>query len=197
MKITIALVGDSQVGKSKLLQSIKNEEAKPSYVPRTTTEFTINYSIKKGQSLEVQFYDTIGGYDYNYTRPKIYSKCKIIWLCYSITQPSTLSNIISKWKPEVDRSSSKLVVFLVGLKADLRKDPDVIQNLSYSQQEPVSPQAGIKIAHDLNAVKYIECSSVSHKGIDTLIHQSVLALSDDSSKSDKKSDKSDKGCLLM
>ena len=44
---------------------------------------------------------------------------------------------------------------------DLREDPNTMEKLQKSRQKPVSCEQGEKLARELKAVKYVECSALT------------------------------------
>jgi cell division control protein 42 len=48
---------------------------------------------------------------------------------------------------------------------DLRDDPHVIDKLQRQKQKPVTAESGEKLARELGAVKYVECSALTQKGL--------------------------------
>lgn len=50
---------------------------------------------------------------------------------------------------------------LVGTQIDLRDEASTIEKLSKNKQKPISPEAGEKLAKELKAVKYVECSALT------------------------------------
>lgn len=50
---------------------------------------------------------------------------------------------------------------LVGTQVDLRDDAGTIEKLSKNKQKPISQEAGDKLAKELKAVKYVECSALT------------------------------------
>lgn len=68
--------------------------------------------------------------------------------------------------PEIAHHCQKTPFLLVGTQVDLRDDPSQLEKLAKNKQKPISFEAGEKLAKELKAVKYVECSAltqVSHK----------------------------------
>lgn len=54
---------------------------------------------------------------------------------------------------------------IVGTQVDLRDDPSVVEKLGRQKQRPVQPELGERLARELGAVKYVECSALTQKGL--------------------------------
>lgn len=50
---------------------------------------------------------------------------------------------------------------LVGTQIDLRDDAATIEKLAKNKQKPISAEQGEKLAKELKAVKYVECSALT------------------------------------
>ena len=50
---------------------------------------------------------------------------------------------------------------IVGTQTDLRDDPQVREKLSKQKMQPVRKEDGERMAKDLGAVKYVECSALT------------------------------------
>lgn len=50
---------------------------------------------------------------------------------------------------------------IVGTQVDLRDDPSVREKLSKQKMQPVRREDGERMAKDLGAVKYVECSALT------------------------------------
>lgn len=54
---------------------------------------------------------------------------------------------------------------IVGTQIDLRDDPAVIEKLAKQRQAPITPKQGEQMAKELSAVKYVECSALTQRGL--------------------------------
>ena len=48
---------------------------------------------------------------------------------------------------------------------DLRDDPNVVEKLAKSRQRAITFEQGERLARELGAVKYVECSALTQKGL--------------------------------
>ena len=58
-------------------------------------------------------------------------------------------------------SLSKNAILLVGTQADLREETATLDKLAKNKHRPVSQEQGEKLAKELKAVKYVECSALT------------------------------------
>ena len=54
---------------------------------------------------------------------------------------------------------------LVGNKKDLRQDPDTLQELGKTKQQPVSVEEGRAMGERIKAFTYLECSARTKEGV--------------------------------
>lgn len=59
----------------------------------------------------------------------------------------------------------------MGTQIDLRDDPSTIEKLAKNKQKPITPETAEKLARDLKAVKYVECSALTQVGEVLLFHK--------------------------
>ncbi|KAG7261508.1 hypothetical protein CRUP_011614 [Coryphaenoides rupestris] len=90
-------------------------------------------------------------------------------------EPYTLGLFDTAGQEDYDRlrplSYPQTDVFLV----DLRDDGTTVDKLAKNKQRPVSPEAGDKLARDLRAVKYVECSALTQRGLKNVFDEAILA----------------------
>lgn len=66
-----------------------------------------------------------------------------------------------KWFPEVHHHCPGVPCLIVGTQTDLRDDPSVRDKLAKQRMSPVRKEVGEKMAKELGAVKYVECSALT------------------------------------
>lgn len=66
-----------------------------------------------------------------------------------------------QWVPEITHHCPKTPFLLVGTQIDLRDDPSTTEKLAKNKQKPITPETAEKLARDLKAVKYVECSALT------------------------------------
>lgn len=76
--------------------------------------------------------------------------------------------------PEITHHCQKTPFLLVGTQVDLRDENSVIEKLTKNRQKPITFEQGERLAKELKAVKYVECSAltqVSGRGINFVLFQ--------------------------
>jgi hypothetical protein len=63
----------------------------------------------------------------------------------------------------------KLVYNFKGTKIDLREDKEALQALAESGQSPIKREQGQKLSNKIRAVKYLECSALTQRGLKQVI----------------------------
>lgn len=107
----------------------------------------------------------IGQEDYDRLRPLSYPQTDVFLVCFSVTSPASFENVKEKWFPEVRHHCPGVPCLVVGTQVDLRDDPQVIEKLQRQKQRPVGAELGERLARELGAVKYVECSALTQKGL--------------------------------
>lgn len=64
---------------------------------------------------------------------------------------------------------------IVGTQVDLREDAAVCEKLARQKQRPVQHDAGERLARELGAVKYVECSALTQKGLKNVFDEAIVA----------------------
>ena len=94
-----------------------------------------------------------------------YPQTDVFLVCFSVTSPASFENVKEKWFPEVHHHCPGVRCLIVGTQIDLRDDPQVLEKLQRQKQRPVTSEQGERLARELGAVKYVECSALTQKGL--------------------------------
>ena len=99
----------------------------------------------------------------------------VFLVCFSVVSPSSFENVKEKWVPEITHHCQKTPFLLVGTQIDLRDDAATIEELAKNKQRPLTQEVGEKLARELRAVRYVECSALTQKGLKNVFDEAILA----------------------
>ena len=182
--IKCVVVGDGTVGKTCLIESYSTNSFPIKYVPTVYESYSTAITAD-GKSMNLDLNDTSGQQEYEGLRPMIYTDTSVFIICFSVVRPASYDNVRLKWYPEV-RHFSDAPIILVGTKLDLRDDRKIIENLKKDKLAPITKSEGKKMKRDIGAVKYVECSSLTLKGLNKVFEQAAKAAMHPNSKRKKK-----------
>lgn len=191
--IKCVVVGDGAVGKTSLLISYTTNTFPRDYIPTVFDNYTTTILLPgSGQGEESQVYklnlwDTAGQEEYDRLRPLSYPQTDIFLVCFSISERSSLRNVVDKWYPEIVQNSSpsgdescrgrgKYPMFLVGTKADLRDDPEERARLLDLKTDFVSSEEIEDAVNRCGFMGYVECSAVTQAGVRDVFERSVATI---------------------
>jgi len=192
--IKCVVVGDGAVGKTCLLISYTTNAFPGEYVPTVFDNYSANVLVD-GKPVSLGLWDTAGQEDYDRLRPLSYPQTNIFLVCFSIVSPPSFENVRTKWYPEISHHAPGVPMLLVGTKLDLRDDPVTLQRLRERRFSPVTYAQGVQCAKDIGAVRYLEASSLTQKGLKNVFDEAirtVLAPQDKGATRKKK-----KNCVIL
>lgn len=67
--------------------------------------------------------------------------------------------------PEVRHHCPGVPLIVVGTQSDLRDDQSHIEKLARQKTRPISIEQGDRLAKEVGAVKYTECSALTQRGL--------------------------------
>jgi len=128
-----------------------------------------------GEPYTLDLVYTLGQEAYDRLRPLYYPQTDVFLVCFSVILPYSFESVKEKWVPEISHHCQKTPFLLVGTKVDLRDDAATLEQLAKKRQRPVSLEMGEKLAKELKAVKYVECSALTQKGLKNVFDEAILA----------------------
>jgi len=183
----IVVIGDGAVGKTSLLIRYTNNVYNGDYIPTLFDNYSMMVNIDQ-QIYNISLWDTAGQEEYSALRSLSYPLTDCFLLCYSITIPSSLENIITKWIPELKEHAPNIPIILAGLKCDVIDDSHILEMLAQRNIIPVSLQQGEEIASTIGAKNHILASALTGKNVNHLFESCVrTANSNNNIKNPKKS----------
>ncbi|KAK3089034.1 hypothetical protein FSP39_000282 [Pinctada imbricata] len=172
--IKCVVVGDGAVGKTCLLISYTTNKFPSEYVPTVFDNYAVTVMIG-GEPYTLGLFDTAGQEDYDRLRPLSYPQTDVFLVCFSVVSPASFENVREKWVPEITHHCQKTPFLLVGTQLDLRDDATTIDKLAKNKQKPITTEQGEKLARELRAVKFVECSALTQKGLKNVFDEAILA----------------------
>jgi cell division control protein 42 len=119
--------------------------------------------------------ELIGQEDYDRLRPLSYPQTDVFLVCFPVTSPASFDNVKEKWYPEIQEHCPRAPCLIVGTHIELRDDPSVIEKLSSQLMKPITTEQGEAFAREIGAVKYLECSALTQKGLKNVFDEAIVA----------------------
>lgn len=170
----LVIIGDGACGKTSLLSVFTLGYFPTHYIPTVFENYVTDCRVD-GKLVQLALWDTAGQEDYERLRPLAYAKAHVILIGFSVDTPDSLDNVKHKWIGEATERCPGVPIILVGLKKDLRDDPEAIEEMRKKSLRFVTPHDGERVASEIGAKKYLECSSLSGEGVDDVFEAATRA----------------------
>ena len=173
--IKLVAVGDHVTEKTDLITSYvtKSSDGRE-HIPTVFDNYSVDMTVH-GKPIRLEIWDTASMEDYDHLRPLGYPQTRIFLVFFSLVSPQSLANVREKWVPEITHHCRNTPFLLVGTKLDLRNDPATIEKLKERRLAPITHEQGLQMQHEIGAVKYLECSALTGKGLEEVFYQAVSA----------------------
>ena len=190
--VKLVVVGDGAVGKTCLLICYTTNEFPKDYVPTVFDNYMAPLTVD-GESINLGLWDTAGQEDYEQLRPLSYPNTDLFLLCFSVISRSSFNNISTKWLPEIKHYEPKCKMMVVGTKTDCRTDEAMLKKLQEENEKVVTTEEGEKLAKDIKAICYMECSALTRSGLNQVFDEAIHIVLNKSQAGGKKKG----GCSLL
>merc|ERR1711934_548588 len=172
----LVIIGDGAVGKTCLMDVFEKGEFVE--MPYRPTVFHNSFKMVEHPTTKEQFslqlWDTAGQEEYAEARKSCYEGTSILLIGFSLVEPDSLANVAATWEAEAKldklRGAPRL---LVGLKADLKNDDKIKEDLAKRNEEPVTEEAAKKMADKIEAKGYFETSAKNNQGVQELFAEAI------------------------
>ena len=191
--IKVLVNGRGGVGKTCLLISYVTKTYPDEYVPTVFDNYEHHVMID-GEQYIVGLWDTGGGEDYARLRPLSYPQTDVFLVCFSLVDLDSFQKISGEFVPEIKHHCPGTPFLLVGTKADLRNDILESRVPFENDKRPITTEMGEKLAKDVDAVKYVECSALTRDGVQNVFDEALRVAIDHMQKEENQKKKC---CLIL
>jgi len=171
--IKLVVVGDGAVGKTCLLIAYTSNRFPQDYVPTVFDNYTAHVMVE-GKTISLGLWDTAGQEDYDKLRPLSYPSTDVFLLCFSVVSEVSFKNVKARWLREVRHHCPNSKLILVGTKLDIREDKAQLDKIE--DATPIDPQAGENMAKEIGAIRYMECSALTQKGLKQVFDEAIKSI---------------------
>jgi small GTP-binding protein len=169
--VKVMTVGDGAVGKTSLLMSYSMDKFPNEYEPTVFDNYCCTMVFNKDINVQLGLWDTAGQDDYEQMRPLAYPGTHVFLICFSLVSRSSFENVASHWIKEVKNFSKEVPFVLCGTKMDMKEDPAALKALEEKEERPIAREEGERMAKNLGAHAYVECSGKTQKGMTEVFRQ--------------------------
>ncbi len=182
---TLIIVGDHHVGKTSFLVAHFNNQHPGSdeFLPTVFDVMLKRYTLgNKDVTIDLvgafsphfnDCIDTAGHEDYDRLRPLSYHNCDVFLLLFAVNDPKSFTNIVHRWKPELQQWRPGVPVVLCGSKIDLRQDKAAVFRLREQGLAMITPEEGKYMAKKMGFMGYVEASAFGtglNEAFDAALH---------------------------
>ncbi|CAL6006846.1 Rac/Rho-like_protein [Hexamita inflata] len=164
LQIQIAVVGNSKVGKTRMLLIHQLFDYNSQYLPLCYESEEERALIDK-QLIIYQLRDTANLHEFPTLKQLLFNSASVFVVCYAINDQSSLDDITNYWMPELEIYLETRPFILVGLKEDLRHEGSKI----------VSEKDVQKVIDKFQPYSHILCSACTNLNINLLIDTAIRA----------------------
>ncbi|XP_029108041.1 rho-related GTP-binding protein RhoH-like [Scleropages formosus] len=165
LPIKCVLVGDSAVGKTALLVRFTSETFPDSYKPTVYENMGVEVFMD-GVQVDLGLWDTAGDDSFRNIRPMSYQRADVVLLCYSVANRNSFASVQHRWIAEVRNHLPHVPVLVVATQTDQREAGPY-------RACCMSSADGKRLARDIQARGYLECSALSNRGVQQVFECAV------------------------
>lgn len=110
--------------------------------------------------------------DFAHLRPLCYPQLDVALICFSLVDYASFESVKTKWIKEIKRHCPSTPIVLVGTQSDKRDNPKA---LKAEGKKIVSKSEGQRLATQIRASSYIECSALTQFNVKGTFDEAIAA----------------------
>ncbi|KAJ7836714.1 Rho family small GTP binding protein cdc42 [Mycena leptocephala] len=170
--VKLVIIGDHGVGKTSMCISFTTGKFPYGYIPTFFDSYADRMQLGT-KTWMFGIFDTAGSEEYDRLRPLSYPQTDIFLVCFSVGLPPSFEHVKSKWVPEAHHHCPGTPFVLVATQIDLRADEEAVERMARDGKLTVSVHQGQRMARELGAAKYVECSAKTLEGVKDVFDQAI------------------------
>ncbi|KAJ7016716.1 cell division control protein 42 [Mycena alexandri] len=138
--------------------------------------------VVEGEPFTLGVFDSAGKSDYDRLRPLSYPQTDVFLVCFRVNLYASFDNVKEKWFPEVHHHCPDIPCVVVATQIDLRDEFEAIESTERESPAsekrgfpPITTAQGERLAWELEAAKYVECSAKTQQGVSDAFYQACVA----------------------
>ena len=178
-RVNCGVVGDNGSGKTAMIKAQIYNKFSDDFSTFDTfvSNVKANKENKLEEDVEMHMWTTLGSPEAKEMREALYqSMCDVLIICFSVAGGTMDRSIKDVWEPEVREHCPNRPILLVGTQTDLRENGKRIASLKKKQQKPVTKKEGERLAKEIGAIRYMECSALTQSGIRFVFQEAARAV---------------------
>ncbi|KAF7341061.1 Cell division control protein 42 [Mycena sanguinolenta] len=175
-----------------LLTSYADKKFQTEYIPTVFGGYAITVMVGD-VPYTFGVFDTLAGSPWDREnerlRPLSYPRTDVFIVCFSVGMPVSFHNVKHKWFPEAEHFCPGVPCVVAATQIDLRPTQNGLSsrtNRSFEVKLPwqkdelvqsgmITTAEGKKLADELNAAGYVECSAKTHEGVHAAFDAAIIA----------------------
>lgn len=141
--------------------------------------------------------DTAGSDDFGHLRPLCYPQVDVAIICFSVVDHTSMENVRSKWAKEIQKYCPGVPIILVGTQVDKREHGTLLRDFKTSAKRYVSKNEGQRLASQIKASLYIECSAKTQFNVKAAFDEAIAAALEMESSRKKHTAQCVSGCTIL
>jgi len=162
--IKIVLIGDGFVGKTCMILSYATDRWSTNYKATIYEKYEFKITVDN-RPFVMEIVDTAGQDEHENLRTFAYPNADCFICCFSLISRNSLLNVSHKWLPEIRKHQAKAPIILVGTKLDIVEDSKNAKKTIQPHDRLVKKKHVDKVTSSKEFIDYVECSSISQKGL--------------------------------